>query len=82
MPAAAKAKVFMTGRSQAVRIPVAYRFDTEEVYIRRDPQTGDIILSKKPDTWEDIFQALDEAGFPENFMADRGQTPPAVREEL
>jgi antitoxin VapB len=38
MAHAEKAKVFMTGRSQAVRIPAEYRFITDEVYIRRDPQ--------------------------------------------
>ena len=42
----------------------------------------DLILSEKPDTWEDIFKALDEAGLPEDFMADRGQAPPPIREEL
>ena len=34
------AKVFMTGRSQAVRIPAGSRFDTDEVLIRRDAATG------------------------------------------
>lgn len=29
------AKVFMTGRSQAVRLPKAYRFETDEVLIER-----------------------------------------------
>jgi antitoxin VapB len=82
MPVSAKAKVFMTGRSQAVRIPAEYRFQAEEVFVRRDPQTGDLILSEKPDTWDDIFKALDEAGLPEDFMADRRQTPPPVREGL
>ena len=43
-----KAKVFMSGRSQAVRIPAEYRFATDEVYIRRDPQSGDLILSEAP----------------------------------
>ena len=45
MAQSAKAKVFMTGRSQAVRIPGEYRFITDEVYICRDPQSGDLILS-------------------------------------
>ena len=31
------AKVFMTGRSQAVRLPKAYRFDFDEVLIERRP---------------------------------------------
>ena len=42
------AKLFRNGRSQAVRLPAAFRFDGEEVYIRRDPATGDVVLSAKP----------------------------------
>jgi antitoxin VapB len=40
-----KAKVFMSGRSQAVRIPARFRFTSDKVYIRRDPKNGDLILS-------------------------------------
>ena len=39
------AKLFINGRSQALRLPVAYRFDAKEVFIRRDPSTGDVILA-------------------------------------
>ena len=78
-----KAKVFMNGRSQAVRIPDEYRFTQKEVYIRRDSQTGDIILSQKaPKSWEEIFAALDAAEIPDDFLADRGDGPPPVRDEL
>lgn len=52
------AKLFTNGRSQAVRLPAAYRFDTKEVYIHQDPETGDVILSRKPSTWDDFFTAL------------------------
>jgi len=74
---AAKAKVFMSGKSQAVRIPAEYRFATNEVYIRRDPQSGDLILSEAPGGWAEIF-----AGFPEDFLADRTQGTPQGRKEL
>jgi antitoxin VapB len=77
-----KARVFMSGRSQAVRIPVEYRFTTHEVYIRRDPQSGDLILSQAPGNWEEIYAALDTAGFPDDFLADRAQGLPQEREEL
>ena len=77
-----KAKVFMNGRSQAVRIPAEYRFASDEVYIRRDPQSGDLILSEAPGDWDEIFAALDRAGIPDDFMADRGQGPPQQRDEL
>ena len=61
----AKAKIFTTGRSQAVRLPAAFRFDCKEVYVERNPRTGDVILSRKPAKWSEIFAALDEAGIPD-----------------
>jgi len=82
MARAEKAKVFMTGGSQAVRIPDEYRFTTDEVYIRRNPQSGDLILSEAPGGWDEIFVALDQAGFPNDFLADRDQGRPQQREEL
>ena len=82
MASMAKAKVFMSGRSQAVRIPAEFRFTTSEVYLRRDPQSGDLILSQAPGGWSEIFAALDEAGVPEDFLSDREQTPAQVRPEL
>lgn len=62
------AKLFVNGRSQAVRLPVDYRFDTQEVFIRRDPETGDVILSRKPATWDDFFAALKGAKVPPDFL--------------
>jgi antitoxin VapB len=82
MAETAKARVFMSGRSQAVRIPAEYRFTANEVYIRRDAQTGDVILSQAPGSWDEVFAALDKAGFPEDFLDDRGQGPVQEREEL
>jgi antitoxin VapB len=70
-----KARLFANGGSQAVRLPAEFRFDAEEVYIRRDEVTGDIILSVEPvRTWED-FVALRcrLASVPDDFMRERGQ---------
>ncbi len=39
------AKIFMSGGSQAVRLPKEYRFDTEEVYITK--QGSNVIISTK-----------------------------------
>jgi antitoxin VapB len=81
MAPSSKAKVFYSGRSQAVRIPAEFRFKTDEVYIRRDPQSGDLILSESPSkTWKEIFAALDAAGFPDDFLADRDTTSPQKRD--
>ncbi len=55
------AKLFTNGRSQAVRLPAEFRFDSDEVFIRRDTETGDVITSSKPDSrgsslWEGGMQ--------------------------
>ena len=48
------AKVFTSGRSQAVRLPKDFRFKGKEVYIKKEK--GKVILSEKPlKTWAEIF---------------------------
>jgi len=73
------AKLFRNGRSQAVRLPVEYRFEGTEVYVRRDPATGDVILSRRPESWKDFFELMDTVDVPEDFLADRKDTPPQKR---
>jgi antitoxin VapB len=76
------AKVFKTGRSQAVRLPAEFRFDTDEVFIRRDPATGDVILSARARDWGNFFELLAQGGVPEDFLADRGDLPPQERKNF
>ena len=64
------AKLFTNGRSQAVRLPAAFRFDTKEVFIRQDPKTGDVILSRKPTTWDGFFAALQSVDVPQDFLSE------------
>ncbi len=77
------AKLFLNGRSQAVRLPADMRFEGSEVFIRKDPKTGDVILSRQPDdSWESFFKLVDEAGVPEDFLADRRQDAPPQERKL
>ena len=69
MPQIEKAKVFMSGRSQAVRIPAEFRFSGSEVYIRRDPKNGDVILSQSPGSLREIIDALHKLSVPEDFLS-------------
>ena len=62
------AKLFTTGRSQAVRLPMEFRFQGSEVFVRRDPKTGDVILSQKPDSWDGLFELYGRGGVPDDFM--------------
>lgn len=64
------AKIFTTGRSQAVRLPQEYRFNEKEVFIRRDPNTGDVILSRRPDSWQGFLDLLATTEVPADFLAE------------
>ena len=68
------AKIFTKGHSQAVRLPAGYRFNSKEVYIRRDETTGDVVLSEKPDSWDGFFEALKGVDVPEDFPRSEGQS--------
>ena len=83
MPQVEKARVFRNGRSQAVRIPAEYRFKTDEVYIRHNAATGELILSEhrpKP-SLDEIFAKLDAAGAAE-FVLERDLSLPPDRDLL
>lgn len=70
------AKLFQTGRSQAVRLPAEFRFEGNEVFIRRDPGTGDVILSRRPGNWDSFLEAIEGLEVPKGFLskAERKQT--------
>ena len=54
------AKLFSTGGSQAVRLPADFRFDATEVYIWKDPITGNVTLSLTPnDSWQTFASLRD-----------------------
>ena len=67
------ARVFMTGRSQAVRLPKAFRVKGDRVRVRRD---GDrIILEPMFESAEAWLAALDEFA-DDPFMPEGRQQPP------
>lgn len=67
------AKIFTTGRSQAVRLPLEFRFDVTEVYIRHDPTTGDVVLSRKPTDWQGLIDVV-KLNAEEDLLIERRQT--------
>jgi antitoxin VapB len=77
MPHSHVAKLFNNGRSQAVRLPVAFRFAGDAVFIRRDEDTGDVILSARPGDWSGFFAAVKGLDVPDGFL---GKEERAVRE--
>ncbi len=69
------AKVFKTGRSQAVRLPKEFRFKTRQVRVAK--VDGMVILYPEKKGWDLLERAIRR--FTEDFMADRDQ--PAKPEE-
>ncbi len=70
------AKIFMNGRSQAVRLPKAYRFDTDEVYITK--QGDNLIISPKKPNWDEFFDL--KSVFDEDFLSNHADNPPQERD--
>lgn len=62
------AKLFQTGRSQAVRLPKEYRFEGEEVIIKR---VGDgVLLLPRNNGWKNLLSSLEKFG---GFQIERDQ---------
>ena len=69
------AKIFWSGRSQAVRLPKEFRFDGDTVTIRRQGRA--VILEPIADDWDwlaEITGAVDED------FAEAAQEQPAAQE--
>jgi len=65
-----KAKVFQTGRSQAIRLPKQFRVETDEVYLKKTSE-GFPIISREP--WEVFLEGV--AKLSDDFMSTGRQQP-------
>ena len=64
-----RAKIFQSGRSQAVRLPKEFRFNGSEVFVKRIGNA--VVLLPTDDAWDSLAQSLDV--FSDDFMVARGQ---------
>ena len=63
------AKLFMNGRSQAVRLPKGFRFEGDEVFVKKVGSA--VVLLPRRGSWETLYGSL--GSFTEDFMEERGQ---------
>jgi antitoxin VapB len=77
-----KAKLFTTGGSQAVRLPAEFRFEGDEVDIRRDSVTGDVVLSKPFASWDEFFDWVRTLDLPNDVLGERDQPQDDMRDLL
>ena len=73
-----RAKLFMNGRSQAVRLPKDCQFSGSDVYIRKFE--GVVMLLPKKSPWASLIRSLDL--FSDDFMSHRNQPAQQKREPL
>jgi antitoxin VapB len=73
------AKVFMSGRSQAVRLPKAYRFDVDEVLVERQPDGALLLRPKSTRPLGERLRAILQA-LPMDSAFERPQQPPVERD--
>ncbi|PYV38954.1 MAG: AbrB/MazE/SpoVT family DNA-binding domain-containing protein [Acidobacteria bacterium] len=71
------AKIFKNGQSQAVRLPKEFRFEDDEVFIKR---TGSaVLLIPKRSSWDSLLNSLEK--FSPDYMNERGQPSRQTRRE-
>lgn len=70
------AKLFINGRSQAVRLPKAYRFEGNEVYVKK-VSGGVLLIPKSQSVWDLWEKNLMKHEAP--FMPERNQ--PELQQE-
>ncbi len=72
------AKIFINGRSQAVRLPKDCRFSGNDVFVKKIGKI--VILIPKDDPWSSLVDSLDR--FTDDFMEDRDQPSQKSREKF
>ena len=72
------ARLFMNGRSQAVRLPKECRFSGKDVYVKK--LQGVVMLIPKDDPWASLVNSLDH--FSGDFMDTREQPELQARDSL
>jgi len=72
MPSKKKTKLFMSGNSQAVRIPRDFQLEGDEVEIQRRGNT--LVIRPQKRTWQPLTESL--TMFTADFMEDGRAQPP------
>lgn len=70
------ARLFQNGKSQAVRLPKAFRFAGDRVFIKRVGNA--VVLLPYEHGWDTLVESLER--FSDDFMGERDQPPSQDRE--
>lgn len=70
------ARLFWSGKNQAVKLPKHYNFECDEIYIKK--QGNSLILMPKNKPFDLFYYSL--RNFTEDFMDERKQLPSSIRQ--
>lgn len=73
------AKIFKNGQSQAVRLPMEFRIDGSEVFIKK-MGSSIVLIPMKHNPWDSLLTGINQ--FSDDFMLNRTQSPTQDRENL
>ncbi|HCI12403.1 MAG: virulence factor [Gallionellales bacterium GWA2_60_142] len=72
------AKLFQNGQSQAVRLPKEFRFEGDEVFIKKSGNV--VLLIPTAHSWDSLLGSLEK--FSPDFMSERSQPQQQTREDV
>ena len=72
------AKLFQNGQSQAVRLPKEFRFEDDQVFVKKSGNI--VVLIPTKNSWDTLIQSLDK--FSDDFMVERKQPKLQKREDI
>ena len=72
------AKLFQNGQSQAVRLPKEFRFEGNEVFIKKSGSA--VVLIPLVNSWDSLISSLDK--FTKDYMTERNQPRQQKRETI
>ncbi|TAN41835.1 MAG: antitoxin [Nitrospirae bacterium] len=72
------AKVFQNGQSQAVRLPKEFRFEEDQVFIKKSGNV--VMLIPLKNSWDSLAKSLEM--FTDDFTIKRKQPKTQTRENL
>jgi antitoxin VapB len=72
------AKLFRNGQSQAVRLPKEFRFEGDEVFIKKIGSVTILFPTQNP--WDSFIESFSQ--FSDDFMVDRAQPKHQDREDM
>lgn len=72
------AKLFQNGQSQAVRLPKEFRFEGNQVFVKKSGNA--VVLIPAVHSWDSLVNSLDK--FSKDYMTDRKQPKQQKREAV